>query len=72
MPGPVPIIIGGDIEGHLHFLTMEGATPLLCAQGAHNDNNQPVAKVFIFPIGNNQAPVSIDATGNFRLWGQFQ
>lgn len=72
--GPVPIIVAGDALGQLIFLTMDtnpqtqAQEPLLCAQGGHNDKKQPVLKVFTITVDGEPAPVSVDPSGNFRLW----
>lgn len=79
--GTMPIVIGGDKDGQLTFLTLESdpqsqQVPLQCTQGGHTDMKPvplPIIKVFIFK-GANMDPalqnsvVTIDTNGNFRLW----
>ena len=69
IPGPKPIVMAGDTAGQMHFLTEEDSgQTLMCSQGGHNDKTEAVLKVITCPIENQNAPVTIDQSGNFRLW----
>ena len=55
-----PVIVAGDTQGQLIFLTMEGNNALQCAMGGHNDRQNAVMKVICVNVGAKFAPVSID------------